>query len=369
MDRRELLMTPLLALVTGDARLPKLLEEIRARHRLPALGAALLRRGAAPAIAAVGVRKHGDPTPVTAGDRFHIGSCTKAMTALLLATLVEEKKLRWEQTLPELFPAHRDAIPADLRSATLAQLLCHRAGITGDTAPRGKTLLDIHHLPGDRLAQRRAYADLILRQRSVAKPGTRFLYSNAGYTLAGHAAEVVLGRSWEVLMQERVFRPLGITSAGFGAAGRPGAVEQPWPHAWKGGAPAPEAPGPYGDNPPVIGPAGTAHLSLGDWARFAAAHLNGEAGKAPILTVETWKTLHADPTGGDYGFGWILTDRAWAGGRAWTHAGSNTLNYAVAWLAPARGWAVLVATNLGGGPAARACDDTAAACIDRFPPG
>jgi hypothetical protein len=61
--------------------------------------------------------------------------------------------------------------------------------------------------------------------------------------------------------------------------------------------------------------------------------------------------------------GWLVTERPWGGGRVLTHAGSNTMNYAVAWLAPRRDFAVLAATNLGGNKAASACDEAAAALI------
>lgn len=50
--------------------------------------------------------------------------------------------------------------------------------------------------------------------------------------------------------------------------------------------------------------------------------------------------------------GWIAVNRPWAGGMALTHAGSNTMNYCVTWLAPKKGFAVLVCTNRGGQQAA-----------------
>jgi hypothetical protein len=46
--------------------------------------------------------------------------------------------------------------------------------------------------------------------------------------------------------------------------------------------------------------------------------------------------------------GWIVTERGWGGGRVLTHAGSNTMNHAVVWMAPRRNFAVLSATSLGG---------------------
>ena len=55
-----------------------------------------------------------------------------------------------------------------------------------------------------------------------------FLYSNLSYALAGAMAERLTGKSWETLMQERLFVPLGITTAGYGPPGTPGQVDQPW---------------------------------------------------------------------------------------------------------------------------------------------
>ncbi len=93
------------------------------------------------------------------------------------------------------------------------------------------------------------------------------------------------------------------------------------------------------------------------------AHLRGEQGKPGLLKPETFKRLHTPPFGGDYAFGWLITDGEWAGGRALTHAGSNTQNYALVRMAPRRNLAVLVTTNQGGDKAAKACDQAAAALM------
>src|SRR5262245_2077398 len=75
--------------------LDALLEPIRAKHNVPALAAAFVRPEGTVAAGAVGVRKSGGTEAVTLDDRFHIGSCTKAMTATLIAILVERGKLNW----------------------------------------------------------------------------------------------------------------------------------------------------------------------------------------------------------------------------------------------------------------------------------
>src|SRR4051812_30681891 len=80
------------------------LEPIIVQHDVPGMVAALIDGDHILAIGATGVRRRGDATKVTVNDRFHIGSCTKAMTATLCAMLVEEGKLSWDRTLAEAFP-------------------------------------------------------------------------------------------------------------------------------------------------------------------------------------------------------------------------------------------------------------------------
>jgi CubicO group peptidase (beta-lactamase class C family) len=108
------------------------------------------------------------------------------------------------------------------------------------------------------------------------------------------------------------------------------------------------------------------HCSLPDWAKFVALHVQGEQGKARLLKAETYRYLHAPPKGQDYACGWVSLQRNWAGGQALTHGGSNTMWYAVVWIAPARQFAVLVATNRGGEEGTKACDAASAALIEHY---
>jgi hypothetical protein len=128
----------------------------------------------------------------------------------------------------------------------------------------------------------------------------------------------------------------------------------------------PIEPGPIADNPPVLGPAGTVHCSVGDWAKYILEHVRGESGGSKLLKSETFKRLHTPRPGEDYMGGWMVTEREWGGGKVLTHAGSNTMNFCVAWLAPLRDFAVLVMTNQGGEKAALACDKAASQLIRRF---
>lgn len=171
-------------------------------------------------------------------------------------------------------------------------------------------------------------------------------------------------------MQTRIFDPLGMTTCGFGAMGTAGKIDQPWQHKLIAGKHLPIDPGPLADNPAVIAPAGSVHCSILDWAKFIQIHLQGEQRQSGPLKLkpETIKYLHTAPIGGNYGFGWLILDRPWAGGRVLNHTGSNTQNYAVVWVAPAKDFAVLVMTNQAdtGEETFRACDETASALIQKF---
>ena len=91
--------------------------------------------------------------------------------------------------------------------------------------------------------------------------------------------------------------------------------------------------------------------------------MKGARGERALLRPYTYKKLHTPVADGDYALGWIVTQRDWGGGAVLTHAGSNTLNYCVVWMAPRVDFAVLVCTNQGGDRAAKATDEVASALI------
>ena len=354
---------------SSPENLNSLLDPILKKYDLPALAGAIVTSKGLVGVGAVGVRKYGTDSPVTINDQFHLGSDTKAMTATLLAILVEEGKLSWSTTLEQAFPELAAKMNPAYRKVTLEQMLAHRAGFSDESWPKGKTFNDMHNLPGKPREQRAAYVAMVLTEPPVNEPGSKYLYSNRSYAVAGAIAEKIANDSWENLMRKRIFQSLHMQSCGYGAMGTPGItdprkIDQPWQHmVLTLGFHKPIEPGPQSDNPPVIGPAGTVHCSIVDWGKFITAHLRGEAGEPGILKPETFKRLHTAPFGGEYGFGWVMADRPWAGGRALNHAGSNLQNFAIVWMAPAKDFAVLIMTNQAGGETFNACDATAAALI------
>jgi CubicO group peptidase (beta-lactamase class C family) len=355
--------------IAAPVCLDALLEPIREANGLPALAAAVVKGGQTVAVGAVGVRKAGSSERVTADDKWHIGSCTKSMTAALAAMLVEDGAMRWDATLAEMFPDLESQMQPGWRDVTLEQLLAHRGGAPHELNEQelwGRLWQRADQPPREQ--RRYLRRELLTKHEPVSPPGTKTVYSNAGYALVGHALEEILDRPWEDLLRDRLFVPLGMTGAGFGAPASVGAVDQPWGHkAGDDGAFEPVAPGLHADNPAAIGPGGTVHCRLADLAQYAAWHLAGARGEGTLLHPETFERLHT-PLAADseYALGWIATERPWGGGTVLTHAGSNTMFYAVIWIAPKKDFAAVVCTNAGGAVAEKATDTAAAALIREY---
>jgi CubicO group peptidase (beta-lactamase class C family) len=338
-----------------DQSLRDVLATVRQEYRVPALAAAVLSGRGMEAMGAVGVRKTSTKVSVTVKDLWHLGSDTKAMTAAMIGALVERNKLKWETTIGEVFPDLAPTMSPALQNVTILHLLSHRAGLPANIPwgliPRKGTTRD----------QRLAVVKMLASLKPVSEPGAKYLYSNLGYVIAGAMAEKAAGDSWENLMRTLIFKPLGMKSAGYGGVGTPGRLNQPWGHG-EDGTPV-KGNGPDMDNPPVIGPAGTVHCRLRDWAKFIADQLHGARREKALLAPETYHKLQTPPFGGDYALGWLVVEREWGGGTVLTHNGSNNMNFAVAWLAPQRDFAVLVVCNQGGPLASKACDEVASKLI------
>jgi CubicO group peptidase (beta-lactamase class C family) len=245
----------------------------------------------------------------------------------------------------------------------------------------------------------------IVRQALSRPPGippdTKYWYSNVGYILAGAVLEQLTGRAWEALMRERLFQPLGISTGGFGPPGTADKTEQAWGHSSVLGKPL-DPRSPAAELPLFFGPAGLAHMTVTDWAKFIALHLRGDPAnphcQAALLKLDAFAEMHAVAPAthyskgwlmrgitrlatGDaapavtYRAGWLISTASWARGtragdtgrRLW-HAGSNGRWNAGVVIAPEIDFAVLVACNRGPDIAAWKTRQAVKALIRTFAP-
>jgi len=276
-------------------------EQLRAILGAPALGCGIESPYCSNVVAA-GYRMKGASAAVTAHDRWHWGSITKAMTATLIAAAVEQGLLHWDDRPGIVLGLADNEVHEGLRDVTLLHLLSHRAGIRAYN-------IDWHmfRFPREEADARASRLDVTretLMLAPEAPPGSQFVYANRGYIVASVMLEVATGKPWEALMHSYIFTPLSMEGAGFGAPGTPGRLDEPVGHAsWFTASVTPHPPGSkITDNPAVMGPAGRVHARLTDMLRFLRAHRE----RAPLLSRSSWDRLHTPPFGGDYALGWYI---------------------------------------------------------------
>jgi CubicO group peptidase (beta-lactamase class C family) len=332
-------LAPIRALAASPPLTQEGLAELRRKAGSPALAAAAQQGGGPVRLWVDGERAAGSGVAVTPEDLWHLGSITKSMTATLAARLVEKGALSWDDTVGDVLGATAPVMRDAYRDVTLRHLLSHRSGL-----PHNISVLDYLRYEArnpDPRAERRDYARRALAMRPEGPKEATFNYSNNGYVVAGAMIEARLGRPWEDLLQGEVFRPLGMTSAGFGPPGADGRLDQPVGHmkALLGDERVSKAPDKSGaDNPAVLGPAGTVHCSLVDALRYLTAHQT----RSDFLTKASWAALHTPPYGGDYALGWYKRP-----GGQFVHGGWNRRWMAIAVFSPESNLRAFAVTNDG----------------------
>ena len=353
---------------TGES-LAQSLDGIAVRRRVPALAAALVRDGEVVARATVGRLLAGSEERAGENSRFHIGSTTKSMTALVLAGLVAEGRLSWETTLEQALPG----VPMleAYRGATLHDLLLSRAGIVAmqnsnreDPAVVERLWVAIPRETAEPRAQRRAVTQYALSLPPIAAPGSTSIYSNVGWAIAGHIAEVAADRPYEELLCERIFARLGMTSSRVG--GWPAGPQEPdqprghYPPAGIRGQPRPQELDDPFTFPSWMNPSGGVSCTIDDFALYAREMLRGArgqgtlvdaAGYARILSVQgiaRAQTMY--PGGGErgelrLGYGWA--EYPTRDGTAFAADGTGGTFYARIALAPKHGLAFVALANAG----------------------
>jgi CubicO group peptidase (beta-lactamase class C family) len=306
------------------------------RFGVPAVGLARIGASGVESLGCLGERKAKSSVAVTENDLWHIGSCAKSMTATVMARLVERGLLEWDAPIAPLYAARGIEVHPDFAALTLRHLLTHTSGMPADPTP--SELEQSYYATTSPRLQRAALAESALMAGPELAPGEPSGYSNLAFTTAGALAEAVTGLAWEEVVRRELFAPLKLASAGFGPPGKGLADElaQPWGHeaSFRGFSAC--RPDDMADNPPLIAPAGTIHMSLPDFARYVAVHVSSGATAPSYLSAETVDFLHAPFTGEDGAFGWFLLqpEENGIGLPILWHDGSNKLWYAAMFMVP-----------------------------------
>jgi CubicO group peptidase (beta-lactamase class C family) len=346
------------------ALIDDLLAPVRASSGVPGVAAVVLRGGAVVAEGASGTRRLGDPTPIGTQDDWFLGESAQTMTASLAALVVEQGKLSWTSTLGAVLPD----VPmhASYTNVTLEALLGHRGGAP---AKLPDPVDQAMRVPGDPQARRTEAVRTLLATAPELTPGTEVRRSGAGYLFAALMLERATGTSWEQLVRDRLFTPLGMTGCTFDGRGASAGVVEPWGHVTTNSTLQPVAPGDPPEPPAAYGPAGRVRCPLRDWAKLAALHLAGaRAEPTPLLSAASFLKLDT-PVQVTQALGWNAVARSWAGEElALVEESEGPLFVSVMWIAPAKNVAFLVVANESDAIALATVDKVVGQLIDGFVP-
>jgi CubicO group peptidase (beta-lactamase class C family) len=293
-----------------------------------------------------GKRELGGEPPVTPDTIFPLASCTKAFTATLLAMLTDDGKLTWDDPVRKHWPDFHLADPLADAGVTLRDLLTHRTGLASHDFlwyrapwPLEEVVRRAGRLPFERPFR------------------TSFQYQSVLYAAAGLAASKAAGESWDVLVQRRLFEPLGMTSARCTTPAPEQALDRATPHRLDR----------HGRLRPIPwyvqlepNPAGSIHVSARDlapWLQFQLGdgtyhgrRLVSAANLAETHTPQFALRLdglvrdaNPDTLQMSYGLGWVIQD--YRGHLLVSHAGAIDGFRAHITLMPRAGLALALLSN------------------------
>lgn len=313
---------------------------------VPGVGLALISDNKVVWSGGLGIKELGKSDPVDGDTLFMIASNTKGMATLLLSTLVDDGKIKWDQPVTEVYPSFRLGDDATTKSVLVKHLVCACTGLprkdlewifaTSATTPASDTFRQL------------------AATQPTSKFGEVFQYNNlmasaAGY-IGGHLVypQMELGAAFDRAMQERIFGPLGMTRTTFSMKTAL-AGNHASPHGWGVGT------------TPLLGsqdfnymvyparPAGGAWSSANDMAKYVQLELTkGVLPSGKRLVSESAllaRRARGVPEGENRWYGMGLSEDA-----TWDvpviHHGGSMAGYKSDWLAiPSAGIGLVLLTN------------------------
>jgi CubicO group peptidase (beta-lactamase class C family) len=202
--------TAILALTLASVAAPVSAYDIDADARrvlssfsVPGMAIAVVKDGKVVAARGFGVRKLGEPAPVDGQTLFEIAANSKAFTAVLLAMLVDEGKLSWDDAVTKHLPDFQMYDPYVTREMTIRDLLSNRSGL-------GNGAGDLMWWPSSTFS-----TDEIIHNLRFIKPAasfrSRYTYEYLPYIVAGKIVSQTMGMSWRDAVRSRILLPLGMT--------------------------------------------------------------------------------------------------------------------------------------------------------------
>ena len=315
--------------------------------QIPGLSIAIVRNDSVIYAKGFGVLGARSSAPVDQRTLFEIGSSSKAFTATLVAMLVGEGKMRWDDRLTTYLPDFRmyDAVANE--EVTIRDALTHRSGIA-----RGEFVWLGAGISRDEVLHRVRF----LKPESPFR--SRYSYQNMMFLAAGQAVSQAAGSTWDDLVRERILSPLGMTSTVTSYRGLTN-TNVAIPSGLDHDAVSAKPPFDAGN----IAPAGAIISNAADmaqWLRFQLKDgvVNGKRLVASAALRETHTPQILMGSGGEradstsvkrfssYGMGWMVED--YRNQLSWQHGGNTLGMTAAVGMLPEKTVGVVVLSNMQG---------------------
>jgi CubicO group peptidase (beta-lactamase class C family) len=287
-----------------------------------------------------GLRELGKQEPVDADTIFAVGSISKSFTTSAMAILADEGKLDWDKTVREYLPWFQMYDPVSTQLVTLRDLVTHRTGMARHDFLRHSTY--------------QSPSELVHHVRYLEPSHTfreTFEYNNIMLAVAGFLAGEQNGTSWETLVSQKVFLPLGMTRTTASVDDTQKLENYASPHDLEGTELRKISF--YNYQKFGVAPAGAINSSVNDLLKYLQMHLaEGSYQNKQIISTKQTKELHtpvimvppSDKEFSDYALGWFVTDHR--GATVINHSGSINGFTAMAIIIPEKKAAIIVLNNL-----------------------
>jgi CubicO group peptidase (beta-lactamase class C family) len=300
-----------------------LVESTLKHWHVPGVAVAIVRGDKVIYLRGHGVRSVGDDAKITKNTLFPIASCTKSFTTAAMALLVDEGKMRWDDSPREYVPYFHLSDPLADREVTLRDLVTHRTGLRD------------HHLmwyrsPWTQKERIRRFAHLPLDEPFR----TTFQYQSTMFTVAGLAVAKASGMSWAEFVQKRLLDPLDMKATCFTTKETTKVPDKASPHRFDAEKRL-QLMEPYPMEVPE--PAGSIQSCARDLAKWLLFQMNNkDVNGRPLISARNLEAMHTpqivipldavdrilfpETHQMSYGIGWVIQDHF--GHRLLQHAGA-----------------------------------------------
>lgn len=273
-------------------------DSIRVANAIPELSYAVISGDKTLEINTSGLHSVNLKDVATLNDRFHIGSNTKAMTAFIIAKYVEKGKLKWNTKFFDVFPDLEQTSKPEYYNITLEKLLSHQAGIQPFQGENDPAVPDFK---GNSKDKRDQFGKFVLTlDPAKIDSDHKYVYSNAGYTLATMMVEKATGKSWEQLVDQVFNKDLKLDVKLSWPENQ--IAKDTWGHSFENNKLS-AIPSNTDYHLDYTEPAGDINIKLTDYIKFIQLNIQGLQGKNNYLKASTYNFIHKGIEG--YSLGWF----------------------------------------------------------------